>query len=136
MLPRYTYIRDGRASTLDDIFVGEQDAQLIINSGIWLDTLHSSDHIGVPFCVLKWPTDDTRLGRLKGVRPIYAINTKDKTQDDLMEYQTHLQTHLCDGTAQLIEEVPEGANARTTHQWLDRAIQNLYDVMFKAAEEL
>ncbi|OWY95081.1 hypothetical protein PHMEG_00035016, partial [Phytophthora megakarya] len=52
-LERFTYAHGGVQSTLDGIYISGENESMVDCSGIRLDSIISSDHIGTPFVVLR-----------------------------------------------------------------------------------
>ncbi|RHZ23584.1 hypothetical protein DYB26_007256, partial [Aphanomyces astaci] len=68
-LQRHTYTRNNTAVALDDIYITSRTAHKVEASGIWLNTIHSSDHAGTPFMTLNLCPGDHTPSRLSG-RPL------------------------------------------------------------------
>ncbi|KAH9182004.1 hypothetical protein AeNC1_016021 [Aphanomyces euteiches] len=97
-IPRYTYTRAGTAVALGDILIQTRTAHSIQASGIWIGSLHSSDHIGTPITQIALDHRWSSSTQLKGVRPIRVVNTRNTTDADMAQFTQHtnhlLQTQL------------------------------------------
>ncbi|RHY53960.1 hypothetical protein DYB38_004209 [Aphanomyces astaci] len=94
---RYTYARNNTAVTLDDIYISAQSAHKLSASGIWLHTIHSSDHAGTPFLALALCPGDHTPSRLSGVQPIRVVNTRYLTKGDISTFGEHTSQLLLKG---------------------------------------
>ncbi|RHZ19157.1 hypothetical protein DYB37_008079, partial [Aphanomyces astaci] len=94
---RYTYARNNTAVTLDDIYISAQSAHKLSASGIWLHTIHSSDHAGTPFLALALCPGDHTPSRLSGVQPIRVVNTRYLTKGDISTFGEHTSQLLLEG---------------------------------------
>ncbi|CAK4703024.1 unnamed protein product [Aphanomyces euteiches] len=137
-IPRYTYARAGTEVALDDILIQTRTAHCIQASGIWIGSLHSSDHIGTPMTQITLDHRWSSSTQLKGVRPIRVVNTRNTTEADLTQFTQHTN-HLLQ-TQQLPPLIPplaqQNADPATTSQWLESAMHNLYAILYGSAKNL
>ncbi|KAH9076836.1 hypothetical protein Ae201684P_010767 [Aphanomyces euteiches] len=103
-LPRYTYARAGTAVALDDILIRNNAAHRVTASGIWIGSLHSSDHIGIPIAEIALDAHWTSRSQLKGVCPIRVVNARKPTATELAQFTIHT-SHLMQ-TLQLPPLIP------------------------------
>jgi hypothetical protein len=108
----------------------------VAQSGIWLYSLHHSDHVGTPFAILSLtPAQQTRRG-LREVRAIRRIHTKSKTQEDMQLFALQVEHQLKNGNTQLIASLRGVPSEADTNEWLERAVKNMTDCMYSAAKAL
>ncbi|KAF0740262.1 hypothetical protein Ae201684P_016934 [Aphanomyces euteiches] len=137
-LPRYTYARAGTAVALDDILIQTNEAHCVTASGIWIGSLHSSDHIGIPIAEIALNLHWTSSSQLKEVCPIRVVNTRKSTPTELAQFTTHT-TQLVQ-TLQLPPLIPPLADTEddpaTISHWLETAMHNLYTILYGSAKSL
>ncbi|KAF0744509.1 hypothetical protein Ae201684P_018614 [Aphanomyces euteiches] len=134
-LPRYTY---ATAVALDDILVQTNAAHRVTASGIWIGSLHSSDHIGIPIVEIALDIHWTTRSQLKGVRPIRVVNTRKSTATDLAQFTLHT-TQLMQALKlpPLIPPLPTSEdNPSVISHWLETAMLNLYAILYGSAKNL
>jgi exonuclease III len=133
---RFTYANGAVRTALDDIHVSAAYAGGVAQSGIWLYSLHHSDHVGTPFAILSLtPAQQTRRG-LREVRAIRRIHTKSKTQEDMQLFALQVEHQLKNGNTQLIASLRGVPSEADTNEWLERAVKNMTDCMYSAAKAL
>ncbi|RHY84389.1 hypothetical protein DYB35_007712 [Aphanomyces astaci] len=138
-LQRHTYTRNNTAVALDDIYITSRNAHKLEASGIWLNTIHSSDHAGTPFMTLTLCPGDHTPSRLSGVKPIRIVNTRHLTKDELSTFGTHTSDLLIAGQLPPLLPPPPPHAATTwtpqaTTEWLEGAVKNLYDILYTSAK--
>ncbi|RHY41112.1 hypothetical protein DYB34_009165 [Aphanomyces astaci] len=138
-LQRHTYARNNTAVALDDIYISARTAHKVGASGIWLHTIHSSDHEGTPYMALDLCPGDHTPTRLTGVKPIRVVNTRNLAKADIASFGVHTSQLLSEGKLpQLTPAPPPNAVTAWSPQeigdWLDGAIRNLYDILYNSAK--
>ncbi|RQM21573.1 hypothetical protein B5M09_013019 [Aphanomyces astaci] len=136
---RHTYARNNTAVTLDDIYISARSAHKLSASGIWLHTIHSSDHAGTPFLALALCPGDHTPSRLSGVKPIRVVNTRYLTKGDISTFGDHTSQLLLEGRLPplITAPLPRAAtmwSPQETTDWLEGAVQNLYDILYTSAK--
>ncbi|RHY00311.1 hypothetical protein DYB26_005689 [Aphanomyces astaci] len=125
------------AVALDDILITVRPTHKLCASGIWLNNIHSSDHTGTPFMVLELGPGDHMPSRLSGVKPIRVVNTHSLTKEDISMLGHTSQLLLDDRLPPLITAPPHAATTwspQDTTDWLEGALQNLYDILYTGAK--
>ncbi|RHZ42006.1 hypothetical protein DYB26_015331, partial [Aphanomyces astaci] len=138
-LQRHTYARNNTSVALDDIYISARTAHKVGASGIWLHTIHSSDHEGTPYMALDLCPGDHTPTRLTGVKPIRVVNTRNLAKADIASFGVHTSQLLSEGKLpQLTPAPPPNAVTAWSPQeigdWLDGAIRNLYDILYNSAK--
>ncbi|OWZ19935.1 hypothetical protein PHMEG_0005727 [Phytophthora megakarya] len=144
---RHTYCRNGTRTALDDIFVSSEHESAISASAIWLNSITTSDHVGVPVAILQCERGARVARNLNNVTPIKVVNTRTKTQDELDEFThklneldeftLHTATMLDSGVIRLVDDIDvENSTQEQIQQWLERAIDNLYSCLYTSAKNL
>ena len=135
---RYTLKRDkaGIRVTLDDIYVPVSLESRIIESGIWMQSLHASDHVGVPFTTIQLTTGEATPRQLHGVKAIKYVNTRTKSAKEMTEFTAHLEKTFDCGNAMLIDPLPPDPTYQQQCDWIECAIENLHKIMYKAGKDL
>ncbi|RHY54582.1 hypothetical protein DYB38_007436 [Aphanomyces astaci] len=138
-LQRHTYARNNTSVALDDIYISARTAHKVGASGIWLHTIHSSDHEGTPYMALDLCPGDHTPTRLTGVKPIRVVNTRNLAKADIASFGVHTSQLLSEGKLpQLTPAPPPNADTAWSPQeigdWLDGAIRNLYDILYNSAK--
>ncbi|RHZ04957.1 hypothetical protein DYB26_006948 [Aphanomyces astaci] len=96
-IQRHTYARNNTAVALDDIYISARTAHKVGASGIWLHTIHSSDHAGTPYMALDLCPGDHTPSRLTGVKPIRVLNTRTLAKADIASFGVHTSKLLREG---------------------------------------
>ncbi|RHZ32712.1 hypothetical protein DYB37_012753 [Aphanomyces astaci] len=107
------YGHNNTAVALDDIYISARTAHKVGASGIWLHTIHSSDHAGTLYMALDLCSGDHTPSRLTGVKPIRVVNTRNLAKADIASFAWSPQ------------EIGD---------WLDGKIRNLYDILYNSAK--
>ena len=109
-----------------------------MESGIWLRSIHSSDHAGVPFVTLRVLLEEKTHKQLKGVVPIRLVHTRNKTTPELQSFTNHVQTRLDTNTGPVLTPAytDDINDALLLDAWLEHATLNLYDILYSAAKDL
>ncbi|RLO09813.1 hypothetical protein DYB28_010531, partial [Aphanomyces astaci] len=136
-LQRHTYARNNTAVALDDIYISARTAHKVGASGIWLHTIHSSDHAGTPYMALDLAT--TPHHDLLGSNPS-ALSTPATLQrlTLLPSGYTHPNSSARASYPNSPQHPPPNAVTAWSPQeigdWLDGAIRNLYDILYNSAK--
>ncbi|ETV83337.1 hypothetical protein H257_04088 [Aphanomyces astaci] len=123
-----------------DIFQEHSLGKPVGSSSSRLHTIHSSDHAGTPFLALALCPGDHTPTRLSSVKPIRVVNTRYLTKGDISTFGEHTsQLLLEDRLPPLITAPPPPHIATTwspqeTTDWLEGAVQNLYDILYTSAK--
>ncbi|ETV64450.1 hypothetical protein H257_18667 [Aphanomyces astaci] len=137
-LQRHTYTLNNTAVALDDIYITSRTAHKLEASGIWLNTIHSSDHAGTPFMTLNLCPGDHTPSRLSGANP-----SGSSTHDILQRTKSPRLAHtplIYSSPANFppcSRPPPHAATTWTpqaTTEWLEGAVQNLYDILYTSAK--
>ncbi|KAF4044644.1 Endonuclease/Exonuclease/phosphatase family [Phytophthora infestans] len=135
--PRYTYSRQGTRSTLDDIYISGEHETAITASAMWINSVTTSDHAGVPMVVMRTDRGARIAFTLQHITPIKVVNTRQKTKEEMQEFTEHTRTMLHSGEICLIDDI-EAATSTPEEilVWLEQAIDNLYSCLYLSARNL
>ena len=135
---RYTFRRrkTGTQVTLDGIYAPNTSQQRILESGIWMDSFHESDHCGAPFVTLKLKKTEATPRQLQGIRPMKQVNTREKTKYEMDTFTKAVQQQLDLGMATISPMIKPNATNEETKVWLDTAITNLHQILYKCGANL
>ncbi|RHZ26017.1 hypothetical protein DYB31_006740 [Aphanomyces astaci] len=112
---RHSYARNKTDVTLDDIYISARSAHKLSASG------------------------DHTPSRLSGVKPIRAVNTRYLTKGDISTFGEHTSQLLLEGRLPPPDYgTPPHAGTmwspQETTDWLQGAVQNLYDILYTSAK--
>ncbi|OWZ09564.1 hypothetical protein PHMEG_00017712 [Phytophthora megakarya] len=122
---------------LDDIYISEENEPMVDCSGIGLDSIISSDHIGTPFVVLRNERGTRIPSTLLGICSIKVVNTRTKTASDMEEFTQVTEELLRANRLTLIDDIEvEKSSEEEVLIWLETAIQNIYECLEMSARKL
>ncbi|OWZ14021.1 hypothetical protein PHMEG_00012562 [Phytophthora megakarya] len=134
---RFTYENGSTKSALDDIYITSQNSHQIRESGIWLYSLNKGDHVGTSFVSIALNRIQRCRRTLWNVKTIKAINLKDTSKDMMSMFTVIMEDNLVSGKMALIDPIDDGeCDPNIVQQWLDAAIRNLYDCLYKTAKAI
>lgn len=137
-IDRYTYevASTNTRTTIDDIYVPYETSQCVVESGIWLEDVQASDHIGVPFVDIRLGYQNINPRKLQGVQEMKSVNTRQKTNEEMKEFTTALQQSLEKGEIKLIPEPNPDAQKHEIEEWIEKAIEDIQTAMYSCAKSI
>lgn len=102
---RFAYERARTRSALDDIYIGREHGSILTESGIWLNSLQTSDHAGTPFAVLHFRHGGGVPRELKGVKTIRTVNTRVLAAEELELFTERISAFLQDDKLSRIDDI-------------------------------
>ncbi|ETV64499.1 hypothetical protein H257_18617 [Aphanomyces astaci] len=132
-LDRHTYQRANTATTLDDIFINTRAAWKVTGAGIWLDSIHSSDHVGTPVVELRLDTSERSRHRLQDVQAIKGVNTRRITPTELARFGPYITDTIRTGAVPKLIPPCSSEQPDEVTAWLELALSNVTHILYRGA---